>query len=819
MTSEAMRATALLSMLEEALGDAIATTSAAEAPEPQALPPFEAKVVADALDVIDRDRTKPSRDEVRIYLRPGRRYLRVFWTDASAPDDSGSILHFVERATGKVFAAKSSKRVGYDTGRVIRVVASEAQKKRLAEVLRDSEVLTPQRVIGLLRMPTARWSTRKDETRSGVEVRKQTARSVSVEWSDRASEGEAARRAHFDEVLSRLERAGYGFHLLSGELGEDAIAEARVRGVVLVHLPKGAAPAQSQPRSERRRSGVTSTAQAPKAKKNEERERSEPTREETWEPHRVVWFRPIDAGESSRRVELRLGDTAWVSFGKEGKGSWASVNGLSKTRRELKMGTQWVGLPFVYTRDEVPADVAAAVPEGEQPGTPFAALLEGLRTRKVRKLRIVSTDASPHDMRVARVLSQPGSVVAEGTVKRSKAKLTIATDVDARGRPTKYARLRKGSREYRVDARRITAPALERASEAPAPTPSASPSPARVETARQRQRRERAERRAERLGRVAEAQHADARAELAHIPPGQPVLVGHHSERRHRKAIERSSRKARQALDTSRAAEAARSTAARAGYAISSDDPNALPALEARLSALEEQRAFHNAMNAAYRKGGWAAVEQVPGMTPEVLASAKRTLELAPWLKKPAETKNLGANIRRVRRRIEELRAAAEQPAGAPIEGEGFTIEEDPDDNRVRFRFDERPDKETLAEMKRAGFRWSRRHGAWQRQLNSAGRQAARRMAHDLFGWTPPEDERAPYPPHVLAEAAETGRTPEQIVELYEQSAREEAEMGRKLREAARSEEAALAAGRAGEEKSRPARDIALEQLAEGETE
>ncbi len=54
------------------------------------------------------------------------------------------------------------------------------------------------------------------------------------------------------------------------------------------------------------------------------------------------------------------------------------------------------------------------------------------------------------------------------------------------------------------------------------------------------ERAERLEQRAEKASGQAEAAYSTARAIVAPIPFGQPVLVGHHSERRHRRALERS---------------------------------------------------------------------------------------------------------------------------------------------------------------------------------------------------------------------------------------------------------------------------------------
>lgn len=257
-----------------------------------------------------------------------------------------------------------------------------------------------------------------------------------------------------------------------------------------------------------------------------------------------------------------------------------------------------------------------------------------------------------------------------------------------------------------------------------------------METDFQRRRRQRAERRAAKLRRQSDVQHEAARAEVEHIPMGQPILVGHHSERKHRKALERHDRKMRSAVDTSRAAEQADARARAAGRSISSDDPDAIEALRAKLAELEEERETSKRINRLWRKGGADALVEA-GFNEKLVAKLAHTMGLCPWMKSPMDTKNLGANIRRVRARIEELEAAAERVAAPDIVGDGFRIEECPEDNRIRFHFDARPDRDVIQKMKRAGFKWSRANGAWQRHLNNGGRYACERMARELFGWEP----------------------------------------------------------------------------------
>lgn len=100
-------------------------------------------------------------------------------------------------------------------------------------------------------------------------------------------------------------------------------------------------------------------------------------------------------------------------------------------------------------------------------------------------------------------------------------------------------------------------------------------------TERQEQKVEQAEARTERMlehAHKAEARAADAyeRADLSEgksgIPFGQPILVGHHSERRHRRAIERADRAMSKAVEETNKAKyfkgralAAESTAAQSG--------------------------------------------------------------------------------------------------------------------------------------------------------------------------------------------------------------------------------------------------------------
>lgn len=122
------------------------------------------------------------------------------------------------------------------------------------------------------------------------------------------------------------------------------------------------------------------------------------------------------------------------------------------------------------------------------------------------------------------------------------------------------------------------------------------------------------ERKEARIDRMEErAAHAQAESTAAShaaheimrlIPPGQPILVGHHSERHHRRDLDKIDRNMRKSIEAGEKAAYYSSRAANAAsnHAISSDDPDAVEKLEAKLAKLQAQQERDKAMNAWYRK-------------------------------------------------------------------------------------------------------------------------------------------------------------------------------------------------------------------------
>lgn len=105
----------------------------------------------------------------------------------------------------------------------------------------------------------------------------------------------------------------------------------------------------------------------------------------------------------------------------------------------------------------------------------------------------------------------------------------------------------------------------------------------------------------------AEAAGRRAREISDMIPFGQPILVGHHSEGRHRRDLDRIQSGFQRSYESARMAERHRGRAdeieRQAERSVYSDDADAVEKLEARIAERETERAAIKAYNSSCRKG------------------------------------------------------------------------------------------------------------------------------------------------------------------------------------------------------------------------
>jgi len=270
-------------------------------------------------------------------------------------------------------------------------------------------------------------------------------------------------------------------------------------------------------------------------------------------------------------------------------------------------------------------------------------------------------------------------------------------------------------------------------------TESSAPAPLTAYEQKREDRIARMRAKADRLNAAASARLSTARATAALIPFGQPILVGHHSEGRHRRDAEKIHNGFAKGFALAEEAEALalRAERAESSTAVSSDDPDALAKLREKVASLEAQKAEWVAINKALRAKDPRAALLKAGFAEEKadeILAVKRTgvqAVLGGERGIPSyQITNTGAEIRRLRDRIvvlEERAAAFPEGHVETVAFEGGRIERDAE--RVRILHDEKPSAEIIARLKTYGFRWSPTARAWQRQSSNQAWHLARMIA------------------------------------------------------------------------------------------
>lgn len=219
------------------------------------------------------------------------------------------------------------------------------------------------------------------------------------------------------------------------------------------------------------------------------------------------------------------------------------------------------------------------------------------------------------------------------------------------------------------------------------------------------------------------------------LPPmGEPIKIGHHSEGRHRRALERSWKQMGKSFEASKQAEELERRADAVGRGgISSDDPDALVKLQAKLDGLKESHEHMKACNAAWKKGGETALREMAGdWLPEILAGMARDWRTVKVPFPGYCLSNSLANIKQVEKRIADLKAKDTRKPAEAKEGNGWRFVEDAEDNRYRFEFDGKPAEPVRTVLKANGFKWSPNRSAWVRQITGNAKWAADRVIAQL---------------------------------------------------------------------------------------
>ena len=204
---------------------------------------------------------------------------------------------------------------------------------------------------------------------------------------------------------------------------------------------------------------------------------------------------------------------------------------------------------------------------------------------------------------------------------------------------------------------------------------------------RQEYKKEMYQERAEKADKRSQSHYEKHRNIASVIPMGQPILIGHHSEKKHRNDLKRIDNEMRKSIQESEKADYYRNKVDNIDNSkvISSDDPQAIEKLQARIEELEKAKV-------------------------EVKARPHEWYEL----------QYLNADIRRAKNRIKEIQEL-EELQFEDITFTGGKAILNRDINRLQLLFDTKPDEEIRTLLKGHGFKWSRYEQAWQRLYNRNG--------------------------------------------------------------------------------------------------
>jgi hypothetical protein len=232
------------------------------------------------------------------------------------------------------------------------------------------------------------------------------------------------------------------------------------------------------------------------------------------------------------------------------------------------------------------------------------------------------------------------------------------------------------------------------------------------------------------------------------IPFGQPILVGHHSEARHRKAIEKSWSQMGKCVTLSKYADELRSKAASVGTGgISSDDPDALIKLREKLEKMVKSQEIMKAANKIIKSKKLSDDDKHDNLLK--LGLGRFSSAQISNLLKPDFAGRIGfasysltnnnANMKTVKNRIIEMenkKKTIEKNNGenTEVEKNGIKLIQNLEENRIQLIFPDKPSAEIRGKLKSDGFRWAPSQNAWQRQLNNRSIYIAKSLFNQIAG-------------------------------------------------------------------------------------
>ncbi|HDF2366293.1 TPA: DUF3560 domain-containing protein [Morganella morganii] len=231
--------------------------------------------------------------------------------------------------------------------------------------------------------------------------------------------------------------------------------------------------------------------------------------------------------------------------------------------------------------------------------------------------------------------------------------------------------------------------------------------------------------------------YSQARTMADMIPFGQPILLGHHSEKRDRNFRSKITRTFEKSFKESSKAEYYERKAKSVGRAgISSDDPDAVLKLQKKLSGLEKNHERMKLVNKVVKNKKITHDEKIN----EIIALGFKKESATELLKgdfmgrigfATYALQNNKAEINRVKSRIEDL-SKIKNNDNITEENDNFTFKVNYEINRIMFVFDDKPEEKVRNILKSNAFNWSKYNNAWIRKISPNALYAANYIKSQL---------------------------------------------------------------------------------------
>jgi len=260
---------------------------------------------------------------------------------------------------------------------------------------------------------------------------------------------------------------------------------------------------------------------------------------------------------------------------------------------------------------------------------------------------------------------------------------------------------------------------------------------------KQQARKERYEELAEKNTEKATSSFNNASNMIQCLWGGQPILVGHHSEKGHRALLARSDNAMRRGVELDKKADYYAKKAESVGTGgISGDDPDAVKKLREKLEGLETSQAMMKASNLVIRKykkdGQEAQIKALMAVSDKITEGVAKELLKGDFCGRIGFASfmltNNNANIKTVKQRIEKLERESKRAEEGNKEYEiaGVRVLVNHEEKRLQLFFNGKPSEGARSKLKSNGYRWARYSGCWQAYINNRSLHNVRDLLNNL---------------------------------------------------------------------------------------